>query len=222
MAKVIRPTYPKEISIGLLLLVFAIAFFLSHMIFKSPPAGETEGTSVYVGMTLVSIAVIVMCLVLWEEFLFPIKIRRDEDHWDFRNHRNKLKTQLLIYFAIPAIFAFIYLEYEVNEVRYWAWAAVVLIAPVAGKLITGINNYNDFLKVSNEFIEYKNNAEEGKFPVTDIKRIVLVKDDRKVLHKIQLYFKDGKEVTIDIDEMELHDFYEHIDKFMLAHYKELI
>lgn len=222
MAKVIRSTYPKELSIGLLLLIFVIAFFLSHQIFKSPPPGQEEGSSVYLGMFLVSTAVVVMCLVLWEEFLFPIRVKLDQNVVVFRNHRNKLKTQLLIYLSIPIIFAFIYAEYEINVIRYWIWAAIVLIAPVAGKLISGIKNYNDFLKLSNDIIEYKNNAEVGTFAVKDISKMVLVKDERTVLHKIQLLFKDNKEVTIDIDEMELHDYYDYIDKFLSAHYKQLI
>jgi hypothetical protein len=173
-------------------------------------------------MFLVSTAVVVMCLVLWEEFLFPIRVKLDQNVVVFRNHRNKLKTQLLIYLSIPIIFAFIYAEYEINVIRYWIWAAIVLIAPVAGKLISGIKNYNDFLKLSNDIIEYKNNAEVGTFAVKDISKMVLVKDERTVLHKIQLLFKDNKEVTIDIDEMELHDYYDYIDKFLSAHYKQLI
>jgi hypothetical protein len=50
--KVIRPTYPKELSIGLLLLIFVIAFFLSGQIFSEAPTAA--GLHAYIGMFMVS------------------------------------------------------------------------------------------------------------------------------------------------------------------------
>ncbi len=222
MAKIIRPTYPKELSIGLLLLVFAVAFFLSGQIFDTSRHDSNEGKNLYVGMFLFSSAVIIMMLVLWEEFLFPIKVKPDEDGMVFRNHRNKLKKQALIYLAIPAIFVFIYVQYDVNLVYFLIWGVVCIGLPVAGKLTSGIKNYNDFLKLTNDTIEYKNNEEEGVFALKDIQHITLVKDERTVLHKIQLLTVSNKQVTIDLDEMELEAYYAFIDKFITGHYKSLL
>jgi hypothetical protein len=223
MGKTIRPTYPAQFSIGLLLLIFAISFFLSSQVFAVKWKDLLEGnTNVYFGMFLVSAAVIIMMLILWEEFLFPIKFKPAAASVVFRNHRNKLKTQLLIYCAIPIIFSFIYFEYEVKLVRFIIWAGICTIAPVAGKLISGIKNYNDFLKLTNDAIEYKNNAEVGIFLLTDIQHIKLIKDERNILHKIQLLLTNNHEVTIDLDEMELEDFYDSIDKSIAIHYQRLL
>ena len=222
MAKIIRPTYPKELSIGLLLLIFAVSFFLSGQIFDTSHHDSNDGKNVYVGMFLFSSAVIIMMLVLWEELLFPIRVKPDEDGMVFRNHRNKLKKQALIYLVIPVIFAFIYVEYDVNLVYFIIWGVVCIGLPVVGKLISGIKNYNDFLKLTNDTIEYKNNEAEGLYALKDIQHITLVKDARNVLHKIQLLTVSNEQVTIDLDEMELEAYYTFIDKFITGHYKRLL
>ena len=223
MAKIIRSTYPAQFSIGLLLLIFVIAFFLSSQVFEVRWKSLIEGTTnVYFGMFLVSSAVIIMVLILWEEFLFPIKFKPAAASVVFSNHRNKLITQTIIYCAIPIIFIFIYFEYKVSHVRFFIWAGICVIAPVVGKLISGIKNYNDFLKLTNEAIEYKNNAEAGVFPVKDIRFIELIKDERNILHKIKLVLTNDSQVTIDLDEMELEDFYDLIDKSIALHYPNLV
>jgi len=222
MRKTIRPTYPLEISIGLLFLVFVIALFLSAQVFAIAKPQLNDGKNIYVGMVLVSIAVVVMALVLWEEFLFPIKVKPTEGGAVFRNHRSKLKKQLLIYCAIPLIFIFVYSEYEVNHIRFVIWAAICIILPVAGKLISGINNYNDFLTLTSEEIQYQNNKKLGTFKLKDIQKIILIRDERKVLHKIELLLADGNQVLIDLDEMELADFLTSIDKFITARYENLL
>ncbi len=220
--KIIRPTYPLEISIGILFLVFATALFLSAQIFASGGHPLQETNNVYVGMFLVSTAVVIMCLVLWEEFLFPVKVKPAGNGVVFRNHRTKLKKQLLIYCAIPVIFAFVYIEYNVNLTRFIIWAAICIVGPVAGKLISGINNYNDFLKLTSDAIEYRNNKKVGTFQLKELQSITLVRDERTVLHKLQLLLADGTEVLIDLDEMELQDFLTSIDKFITARYKTLV
>jgi hypothetical protein len=222
MAKVIRKRYSIEFSIGILLLIFVLSLFLSSQIFEIRRPESNDGKNVYVGMFLVSTAVIVMLLVLWEEFLFPVKVKPEHGAIVFRNHRNKLKTQLLIYCTIPFIFIFVFVEYEVNLIRFLVWGSVCIIAPVAGKLISGIKNYNDFLKLSHETIEYKNNEKAGRIPLIDIQHITLIKDDRNILHKVQLLLNNEDEVIIDLDEMELEAFIVSIDKFMTRHYKSLL
>lgn len=222
MGKVIRPRYPMEFSIGLLLLVFALSFFLSGQIFQARGYTINEGRDIYPGMFLVSCAVVLMLLVLWEEFLFPVKVKAEGRSVIYRNHRNKLKKQLLIYLIIPVIFTFLYFEYEVNMLRFIIWTAVCVVSPVAGKLISGINNYNDFLKFTQDSIEYKNNEKTGIFKLSELQQIILVRDNRNVLHKIQLLTTDNNTVIIDIDEMELEAFYLSIDKFVIAHYKDLV
>jgi hypothetical protein len=222
MAKIIRNTYPKEISIGLLLLVFAVSAFLSHQIFEVHPPGLNEGKNTYIGAFMVGGAVVIMMLVLWEEFLFPIHVKLDGDEVVFRNHRSKLKKQALIYLLIPIIFVVVYNMYAINIIRFLVWAAICMILPVAGKLISGLKNYNDFLKLTDDTIEYKNNEKEGVFELKTVQQILLIKDDRKVLHKIQLILSDNQPVLIDLDEMEIEAFYISIDEYLNKHYKDRV
>jgi hypothetical protein len=217
MGKTIRPTYPLEISIGLLLLIFVLSLFLSGQVFETQ-----KGETVYFGMTLVSLAVIIMVLILWEEFLFPVKATPVEGGLLFRNHRTKLKIQVLFYFTIPLIFAYIYFNYEVNLIRFIIWAGICMIIPIVGKLFSGINNYNDFLKLTKDKIEYKNNEKTGAYNLQELYRIHLVKDERNVLHKIQLTTNGDQQVLIDLDEMELDAFFEVILKFIQENYKTLL
>jgi hypothetical protein len=222
MGKVIRPRYSVEFSIGVLLLVFVLSFILAYQIFEIPKPELNDGKNIHAGVALISSAVIIMLLVLWEEFLFPVKVKSDEGGFIFRNHRNKLKTQLFIYCTIPIIFGMVYMMYEVNLIRFFIWAAICIIVPVAGKLISGIKNYNDFLKLSDAAIEYKNNEKSGVLHLTHVKQITLIKDERNVLHKIQVLMKDHSNVIIDLDEMELDAFIVAIESFVLAQYKVLL
>jgi len=222
MAKIIRPTYPLEFSIGLLLLIFVLSSFLSSEIFDVKWHEIMEGNGPFLGMILAGIAVVIMALILWEEFLFPVRIKPKEDEVVFRNHFTKLKTQVLIYCAIPVIVIFIYFNYEVNGFRFFIWAAICVIAPVPGKLLSGIKNYNDFLKLTNDAIEYKNNEKEGVLRVGEIREILLVKDEANVLHKVQVTMANNTQVTIDLDEMELEAYYLTIDGFIKGHYKGLV
>ena len=222
MAKVIRHTYPKEFSIGMLMLIFVLSSFLSSQIFNVSWRVFMSGSEVTLGMALVGCAVVIMALILWEEFLFPVHIKPKEYEVVFRNHSTKLKTQVLIYFLIPVIFGFIYFYYEVNHVRFFIWALVCTVVPVAGKLISGIKNYNDFLKLTNDTIEYKNNEKEGVLRVKEIERITLVKDESDVLHKVQVSMTNGNQILIDLDEMELEAYLETIQTFIIGHYKGLV
>jgi hypothetical protein len=224
MAKVIRSTYPVEFSVGLLILIFVLSFFLSSQIFYVRWRELMDGTNVYLGMFLVSSAVIIMVLILWEEFLFPIHIKPGPDGVIFHNHRTKLITQLFLYLVIPAIFVFIYLYFQdrINTVRFIIWAAICTLMPVIVKLASGLNNYNDFLKLTNELIEYKNNKKSGIFYVKDIQRITPVRDERQVLHKVEVATTQGSRVLIDLDEMELEAFLDSIDQFIVVHYPTLV
>lgn len=222
MAKVIRPTYPLEFSIGLLMLIFVLSAFLSSQVFRASWQEVMDGNNVIFGMMLVGLAVVIMAMILWEEFLFPIKVVPTADQVVFRNHLTKLKTQLLIYGAIPLIFGFVYFKYEVNHVRFFIWAAVCVVLPVVAKLISGIKNYNDFLKLTYNAIEYRNNEEAGSYSLKDIQHITLIKDETNVLHKIELLLTTNNSITIDLDEMELEAYYNSIDQAMKVHYKGLI
>lgn len=222
MAKVIRKTYPVEFSIGLLLLIFVLSAFLSAQIFKVTWHQIMDGNDVIFGMLLIGGAVVVMALILWEEFLFPVHLKPVEDEVVFRNHLTKLKTQILIYLLIPIIFCFIYFNYDVNHIRFFIWAIIVIGAPVAGKLVSGIKNYNDFLKLTNDTIEYKNNEKQGVLQVKNIQLITLIKDETNVLHKVEVLMADNIKVIIDLDEMELEAYYETIGSFIASHYKGLV
>jgi preprotein translocase subunit SecY len=223
MGKIIRSTYPVEFSVGLLILIFVLSFFLSSQLFETHWRELIDGsTDAYFGMLLISIAVIIMVLVLWEEFLFPVKIKPGKDGVIFRNHRTKLKTQLLIYCLIPVIFAFVYYKFNVHMVRFVIWAALCTVIPVVIKLVSGINNYNDFLKLTDQVIEYKNNQKSGAFALKEIERLTLIRDERKVLHKVQVSSRQAHETIIDLDEMELEPFLNSIDQFITEHYKGLV
>jgi hypothetical protein len=221
MAKIIRPTYPLEFSIGLLLLIFVLSSFLSFEIFSVKWHDLVNGESPMLGMSLAGIAVVVMSLILWEEFLFPVRIKPSGEEIIFRNHFTKLKTEVLIYCAIPVIVCFVYLRYEVSLFAFFIWAAICIIAPL-GKLISGIKNYNDFLKISSDAIEYKNNEKQGVLPLPEIREIVLIRDEADVLHKIQVAMMNNTQEIIDLDEMELENYLQTIDEFIKAHYAVLL
>ncbi len=222
MRNTIRPTYPIEFSIGVLLLIFVISGFLSHQIFDTPFHELNQTTSVYFGMFLVALAVIIMVLIIWEEILFPIRVKEVNGEMVFRNHRKKLLVQLIIYCTIPAIFTFIYLNYEINLVRFIVWASVCTISPVIEKIVSGINNYNDFLLLSETIIQYKNNEKEGSFELKNIEKIEIITDDRNIIEKILLVLKNNNQVIIDLDEMELDAFFGYIHKFITTHYQHLL
>lgn len=220
MKKTIRKTYPLEVSIGLLLLIFGTTFFLSGQLFSNSP-NEQHGLGAYTGMFLVSCAVLVMVLVLWEEILFPIRIKPTDASADFRNHRTKLKIQVLIYSVIPAIFVLLYLTYDVDLIRFSILAAICIASPLVGKLISGVRNYNDFLRLTADTIEYRNNDKTGLFRAAGLESITLVRDQRGALHRI-LVSENGNETVIEIDEMELEAYFATIDEFIRVHYGDLV
>ncbi len=222
MGKIIRSAYPIDFSIGLLLLIFGMACLLSHQIFDVPVHEIHDSEGIYFGMFLASLAVVIMVLIVWEEILFPLKIKEIPEGIIFRNHRTKLIVQLFIYCTIPAILGFIYFEYEVNHFRFFMWAAVCMIPPIIEKIISGVNNYNDYLKLTPDTIEYKNNEKEGSFEVKQIQKIVTLRDERNILDKIEILGKNQTSVIIDLDEMELDEFYTSIDQFLITYYKQLL
>lgn len=221
MAKIIRPTYPVEFSIGLLLLIFVLSSFLSFEIFSVQWHEVMHGGSQISGMLLSGAAVVVMALIVWEDFLFPVRIKPAADKVVFRNHFTKLKTQVLIYFTIPLIVVFVYFNYEVNFLPFLIWSAVCIVVPVAGKLLSGLKNYNDFLQLTDHTIEFRNNKKEGVLKVAEIRKIRLIKDEDGVLHKLQVEMLDKSPIVIDLDEMELEAYYQTIEEFIKGHYKAL-
>lgn len=222
MPKLIRPTYPVQFSIALLALIFIISSLLSYQIFTVPFHDLNENKSVYLGMFLVGAAVVIMLLILWEEFLFPIKVKQIRGGMIFRNHRTKLKTQLLIFCSIPAIFIFIFLNYEINFFRFIICAAICVIAPLVEKIASGLNNYNDYLKLTNERIEYKDNEKEGSFEVKDIRKIEIIKDGSRAIKEIHLKLKSNDPVVVNLDKMELDAFYDTIYLFMITRYRYML
>lgn len=221
MAKIIRPAYPLEFSIGLLLLIFLLSAFISFEIFTVSWRVIMTGEGPLLGMILSGMTEVSMSLILWEDFLFPIRIKPVEEEIVFRNHFTKLKTQVSIYCAIPAIIVFIYLNYEVSSVPFFIWAAVCLVAPVAGKLISGLRNYNDYLKLTNDEIVYRDNEKERVVPVSEIRSIVLMRDD-EMLSKLKVHMLNDTEVIIDLDQMELEAYLQTIEGFVRAHYNDLV
>ena len=222
MSKTIRKTYPLDFSIGVLVIIFGLVFFLSGQLFDSrQPEVESLLQSNYVGQFLVSVATMVMILILWEEVLFPVKVKPVEDGLLFRNHETKLKVQALIYLIIPVIIVYVYLNFEVSTFRYFGWAGICLVLPVVGALVSGINNYNDFLKLTTSHIEYKDNEREGSIELGSISKIKILKDEKKYAHKLQLELKEGEPLVIDLDEMELEAFYEAIEEYITTTYSAM-
>jgi hypothetical protein len=221
MAKIIRPTYPREFSIGLLLLIFVLSSFLSVEIFVVSWHEIMNGSGPMLGMAMAGSAVVIMSLILWEEFLFPVRIKPAEEEIVFRNHFTKLRTEVLMYCGIPVIVCVIYFNYEISYVPFFIWASICIIAPL-GKLMSGIKNYNDFLKITDHAIEFKNNEKQGVLKVKDIREIILIRDESGVLHKVQVAMLNRKEEMIDLDEMELEAYLQTIDDFIKSHYAGLV
>ncbi|WP_033418242.1 hypothetical protein [Cytophaga aurantiaca] len=222
MKKIVRKTYPLEFSVGLLLLIFVTSCFMAQQIFVVSIHDIKDNHTDLLGVMLVSLAVIIMVLIIWEEILFPIRVKEVKGGILFSNRKKKLKVQVLMYLCIPLIFAYVYFSFEVKLLRFILWAAVCMGAPVLEKLISGITNFNDFLLLTDDFIEYKNNEKEGRFSVAEVQQIIIITEERIVSKKMQLDFKDGNSVVIDLDEMELDVFYETIDKFTEKHYGSLL
>ena len=220
MANVIRKTYPASFSVGLLILIYGLAFFLSQQIFNV--SYVALNTNIYFGMFLVATAFIIMILILWEELLFPIRLKEVNGGMIFRNHRNKIRTQLFIYFTIPAIFCFIYFNYEVNLIRFIIVAAICILTPIMGKIASGIKNYNDFLRITDEEVEYKDNEKEGLYKTKDIETFTIITHERVHHHQIELLFKNKDIVAIDLHDMELEAYYDYIYKYLKAHYGHML
>ena len=221
MRKTIRQKLPTEYSIGILILLYTMSYFLSGRLFHLHLHSSDESPSMSIAMLLASTTVIVMILILWEELLFPVKIRHVDNDILFRNYRNKLKIQVLMYLVIPVIVVWIYLNYPVNYYTYIPWALVCLVLPVASKLVSGINNFNDFLRLSDTEIEYKNNEKEGIIRIENVVQIELIKDSDGFLSKLDLKFQDNSNLIIDLDEMELEAYYESIEEYITEHYASL-
>lgn len=222
MKKIVRKTYPIEFSVGLLLLIFIVACFMAQQVFVVSIHDIKNNHSDFAGVLLLSFAVIIMILIIWEEILFPIRVKEVKGGILFSNRKKKLKVQVVMYLCIPLIFAYVYFNYEVKLIRFILWALVCLGAPVLEKLISGITNFNDFLLLTDDFIEYKNNEKEGRFSVADVKQITILTEEKIVSKKMELLFIDNTSVMIDLDEMELDVFYDTIDKFAAKHYGNLV
>ena len=221
MKKLVRPAYPIEVSVLMLCAIFLYTWFCSHQIFDGRLQYAEHRKIAYVGMLLVGIAVVIATLVVWEELLFPVRIKHHEDTLKVRNHRRKLQIQVLLYLTIPMIFSVIYFTFKINLFHYLLWAAPCILIPIVVRLFSGIKNYNDYLMLSSSEIEYKNNEKEGKFPLAKVEYIRVIKDSHNTLSKLKLGVNNS-EVTIDLDEMELDAFYGTIQEFVQRTYKNIL
>lgn len=219
--KKIRAKYPVEISTGILLLVFIIATLLSRMIFKISHHNDNE-VFIYIGMGLIGLASTVMTVIMWEELFFQVNVNIEQEGVIFRNHKNKLKIQLILYTIIPIIFTYIFFNYEIIQIRFWGWVAVCLILPLIDKIMSGVQNYHDFLALSTKKIKFKNNEKHGTYYLETISKIQIHEDPVDHNHKIELTLKDNTSVIIDLDEMELEDYYDSIFKVISVKYKNLL
>ena len=219
MSKTIRRTYPLHISVGMLIIIFIITYFLSFQLFGKIPDNVEWYQDSYFGGFLVSCAILVMVLMLWEELLFPVKIKDVDGGNLYRNHREKLVVQALMYLIIPAVVAYLYLNFPVSGFRFYAWAGINVLLPVAGKLITGLNNYNDFLELTDKHIRFKDNEHEGTIALSSVSSLELVRDEDGFLHELKIALKEGDPVVIEVHQMELEDFFESIEAYIGENYK---
>ena len=222
MKKTIRKTLPQNVSIGILIIIFIIVCFLAGQLFINKQDNASGFFNIYFADILVGIAAIIMVLILWEEILFPVNIKSEDSGYVFRNHRSKLIFQVFLYLTIPAIVAFLFFNFEVNMVRFFVWASAILILPVVGKLMSGITNYNDFLKLTPQRIEFKDNDHEGVYDVFSIQKIEFVKDGSGRIHEFVLKMKDGKSEVIQMHQMELDDFFDSIEEYAQEVYQPLL
>jgi hypothetical protein len=222
MANVIRKTYPAGFSTGILILLYGLAFFLSQQIFQVSYTELKDNQHIYLGMFLAATAFIIMVLILWEEILFPIRVKEVNGGMIFHNHRNKIQTQLFIYCAIPAIFVYLYFNFELNLIRFVVMAAICIFLPIVGKISSGLKNYNDFLRVTDEELEYKDNEKVGLYKIKNIETFTIITHEKEHTHQIELLFKDNSKVTIDLHEMELEEYYDYIYTYMKKHYGHML
>ena len=111
--------------------------------------------------------------------------------------------------------------FNINFIQFIIWAGACIIVPIVAKIFSGIKNYNDFLKLSLNEIEYKNNEKEGKFRLSQVRSLSIIKDSHNVLSKLKVSLAEG-EVIIDLDEMELEAYYDTIEDFLHKTYKNLL
>lgn len=221
MKKIVRHSYPIEISLLILSFVFLVASFLAYDIFYIPFNHAVRRSLPYGGIFLIAGAVVIAMLVIWEELLFTVAVKTNIEILKVRNHRAKLLIQALLYPIIPLLFYFVYQYYNIRMTHFYIWLGFCTIVPIVVKIFSGFKNFHDFLILTAEEIEYKNNELEGKYKVSEITYITLVKDNDHILSKMILGLKDS-ELVIDLDEMELEDYYENIQEFVKLKYKNLL
>lgn len=220
--KEIRKSYSAESNILLLSYIFFTACFFSYQMFGVSFKDLLGWHYAYVGMILIGLATSIMVLIVWEEMLFPVKAHKVKGGLIFRNHQTKLKTQILLYCAIPAILVFIYLQFEVRLFQFIVWSLICTVPPVVEKLVSGVNNFNDYLQLTSKNIEYKNNEKEGIYEIKDLQHIIIHNDADLVTKKIELLLKTNETVVIDLHEMELDAFYNSIDNYVTNKYHNLV
>lgn len=222
MKKVVRQAYPIEVRAMILAFIFLVACFFTRDIFNITIHYSEEQKTAYVGMLLVGSAIVIALLVMWEELLFPVVINKNDSVLKVRNHRRNLLAQTFVYLTIPAIFTIIYLYFNIrNMFHFEIWACICIVIPLVANIFSGIKNYNDFLSLSPTEIQYKNDEKEGKYLIGEIKYISLVKEHDNLPHKLILGVADA-EVCIDLDEMELHAYYENVQEFVFKTYRNIL
>ncbi|MDB5271821.1 MAG: putative heavy metal rane efflux protein [Chitinophagaceae bacterium] len=218
----VRSSYPVEFTAIVLISIFLLSAVFTHYMFDFSSDDAAERESIYFGMGWAGLAVILVTFIVWDELLFHVKLKKaPEDVILFRNSPNKLIIQIILYLGIPAICIFIYFNYKINTIYFVLWAAACLVIPLIKKISSGINNYNDFLLFSPAKIEYKNNKKTGTFPISDITFLKIIKNEAIWSEKLEIGTKETS-VIIDLNEMELEEFFEYIELYIHDHYAHLL
>jgi hypothetical protein len=221
MRNLVRPTYPPGVNFVILAFMFFIASFSSYEMFDVHVHNPHHLKNAFFGIALVGFSVVLMTMIIWEEILFHIKVKEISGGLIFRNQRRKTRMQILLFLPIPAIFTFVYQEYDLKVSHFIIWATVCIILPAIEIIVSGINSHRNYLKLTSRMIKYKSNKKEESFNTNDIQNITVVKE-RKFITKIQLLLANNDKVTIDLEEMHLQEFYDSIYKFIKIHYKHLL
>jgi hypothetical protein len=225
MKTLIRSSHKVEITLFILLNLFSFSVLFSYEMFDVRFHNPEHLENSWPGMVLIGVAAILAVMILWEELLFQVKVKEINGGLIFRSHRKKFRIQLLLFCGIPAIFTFIYFEYDVKLSHLMIWAFFCIVLPAIEVVMSGINNHRYFLKLTNRMIKFKNHEKEGTYATADLRNITIIKESTKrsfSLKKIELSFSNNNTVLIDLDEMNLHIFYESIYTFIKTHYKHLL
>ncbi len=221
MKKLQHPVQRTELDIVVISVIFLVAFFLSNPIFNLSYRDPVERNIAYTGMLLIGIAAMLVTLIVWENLLFSVQLKKVEGGVRVSNHTRKNVIQALLYAAVLVIFLVVFLFYPVHQNHFQVCLGLFTIIPVGHKVISGIRNSNPFLKLTRSEIQFRNHRKRGRFELKKIQYIRIIKGAGNTISKLRLGIDDS-EVTIDLDEMHVNAFDDNISDYIRTNYTTLL